>query len=137
MRVESFVDTNVLVYAAAGKGPDEPKRRRALKLLEAEEFGLSAQVLQEFYVTVTRKIAVPLTPLAATEWLEQLGAFPCLPIDAGLVKTAVISSVRWGVSYWDGAILAAAEALGARTIYSEDLADGRLYGSVRVCNPFR
>jgi len=137
MRVESFLDTNVLVYAAAGKGPDEAKRRLALGLLESEDFGLSAQVLQEFYVTVTRKISVPMTPAAATEWLEQFEAFPCLPVDSALVKTAIVSSVRWGVSYWDGAILAAAEALGAKTVYSEDLADGRTYGAVRVCNPFR
>lgn len=51
MTVDSFLDTNILVYAAAGFGPELPKRKRALDLIENENFGLSAQVLQEFYVT--------------------------------------------------------------------------------------
>ena len=76
------------------------------------------QVLQEFYVTVVRKIQVPLTPEAAMEWIEQLEAFPCLPVDSGFVKIALETSVRCGLSYWDGAIIAAAEILGARTLYS-------------------
>jgi hypothetical protein len=58
-------------------------------------FGLSAQVLQEFYVTVTRKIKVPMTAAAATEWIEQFEGFPCLAIDAALVKLAIEASERW------------------------------------------
>ena len=56
MSVDCFVDTSVLVYAAAGRGAEEAKRKRALELIDNEDFGLCAQVLQEFYVTVTRKI---------------------------------------------------------------------------------
>ena len=137
MTVDSFLDTNVLVYAAAGRGEEERKRCRALELIERESFGLSAQVLQEFYVTVTRKVKLPMSHAAATDWIEQLESFPCLPIDAAVVKLAIEASLRHGLSYWDGAILASAEALGAQTLYSEDLVHGRLYGSVRVCNPFR
>lgn len=136
MRAESFLDTNVLVYAAAGRGPEEPKRERALTLLEYEEFGLSAQVLQEFFVTVTRKVEVPLTAEEALEWIEQLEVFPCLPVETSLVKVAVEISQRYRISYWDGAILAAAEALGASTLYSEDLSHGQQYGAVHVQNPF-
>ena len=62
---------------------------------------------------------------------------PCVPVDATLVKNGIVMSERYRISYWDGAILAAAEALGARTVYTEDLSDGQLYGSVRVTNPFR
>jgi len=76
-------------------------------------------------------------PAAATEWIEQFERFPCLAIDAAVVKLAIEASERWRLSYWDGAILAAAEALGAKTLYSEDLGHGRLYGSVRVRDPFR
>jgi len=137
MSVDSFLDTNVLVYAAAGRGAEEKKRCRALELISGENFGLSAQVLQEFYVTVTRKIQVPMTPAAATEWIEHFEAFPCLAIDTAIVKLGIEASERWQLSYWDGAILAAAEALGAKVVYSEDLGDGRLYGSVRVVDPFR
>jgi predicted nucleic acid-binding protein len=137
MSVEAFFDTNVLVYAAAGRGPEEVKRQRARQLIAASDFGLSGQVLQEFYVTVVHKIPIPLAPAEAVEWVELLEEFPCLPIDSSLIKIAAEVSQRYKISYWDGAIIAAAEALGASTLYSEDLADGQLYGSVRVENPFR
>lgn len=135
MKVECFLDTNILVYAAAGHGAQE-KRGRALEIIANEEFGLSAQVLQEFYVTVIRKIEVPLAPAQAVEWIEQFEVFPCLAIDAALVKIAIEASERYGISYWDAAIVAAAERFGAKTLYSEDLNHEQLYGSVRVCNPF-
>jgi len=137
MSADCFLDTNVLVYAAAGRGADQAKRKRALELIETRDFGLSAQVLQEFYVTVVRKIEVPLTPADALEWIEQWEAFPCLAIDASLVKIAVEISERHQISYWDGAIVAAAEAMGGRTVYSEDLSHGQRYGAVQVLNPFR
>jgi len=131
-----FFDTNVLVYAAVGKGQDERKRRRALALIESEDFGTSAQVLQEFFVTVVRKIVRPLSPTEALEWIEQWVAFPCQVIDHELVRIAVERSERYKISYWDAAILAAAEALGVHTLYSEDLNDGQRYGTVKVVNPF-
>jgi predicted nucleic acid-binding protein len=105
-------------------------------LISSEDFGVSAQVLQEFYVTVVHKIAVRLPPAEALEWIEQLEAFPCLPVDSSLVKVAAELSQRHRISYWDGAILAAAEALGAAVVYSEDLSSGQRYGSVQVLNPF-
>ncbi len=140
MRVEAFLDTNILVYAATRADEDAEvagKRRHALQLIEEEDFGLSAQVLQEFFVIVTRKIDVPLSPSVALEWIEELEAFPCASIDSSLVKIAVEVSERYQISYWDGAILAAAQTLGARTLYTEDLNDGQWYGSVQVQNPFR
>ena len=137
MSVECFLDTNVLVYATAGRGTEEGKRIRALELIESKDFGLSAQVLQEFYVSVTRKVEIPLTVDQALEWIEQLETFPNVAIDAKLVKIAIEISERYRISYWDGAIIAATEALGADTLYSEDLNDEQFYGSVRVCNPFQ
>jgi predicted nucleic acid-binding protein len=136
MSVDSFLDTNILVYAAAGKGPNEAKRQRALALIERETFGLSAQVMQEFYVTVCRKIEQPLSAEQALEWIEQLEVFPCIAIDISLIKIAIELSQRYLISYWDGAIIAAAQALGAKVLYSEDLNNGQQYGTVRVCNPF-
>jgi predicted nucleic acid-binding protein len=136
MNASSFLDTNVLVYAVASGAADAPKRRRALALIEKEDFCLSAQVLQEFYVTVVRKIAVPLSPERALEWIEQLEAFPCASIDASLVKIAAELSERHRISYWDASIIAAADILGAKVVYSEDLNDEQVYGRVRVRNPF-
>lgn len=136
MTARVFFDTNVLVYAALGTGKDEQKRRRALKLIESEDFGTSAQVLQEFFVTVAKKASRPLSAAQALEWIEQWTAFPCQSIDHQLVRIAIERSERYAISYWDAAILVAAEALGAHTVYSEDLNDGQLYGQVRVVNPF-
>lgn len=136
MSVKCFLDTNVLVYAAAGRGPEEEKRQRALQLIRTTDFGLSAQVLQEFYVTVVQKIEVALPPERAMEWIEHLQTFPCISIDSSLVKIAAVTSERYCTSYWDAAILAAAESLNAATLYSEDLNHDQLYGSVRVKNPF-
>ena len=136
MSVECLLDTNVLVYAAAGREREVRKRERARDLLARAEFGLSAQVLQEFYVTVVHKIAVPLSPGEAVAWIEQLEAFPCIAVDSSLVKVAAVISRRFRISYWDGAILAAAEALGAGVVYSEDLSSGQQYGAIRVVNPF-
>lgn len=70
------------------------------------------------------------------EWIEQRTAFPCQPIDQHLVRMAMEISERVSISYGDAAILAAAEALGARTVYSEDLNDQHVDGRVRVVNPF-
>lgn len=137
MNVEVFFDTNVLVYAAAGRPAEEHKRRRALELIESENFGTSAQVLQEFFVTVVKKAARPLTAAEALEWIEQWAEFPCQPIDHQLVRIAIELSHRYKISYWDAAILAAAESLKALTVYSEDLSNGQQYGRVKVVNPFR
>jgi predicted nucleic acid-binding protein len=136
MSVEAFLDTNILVYAAVGTGRDESKRRRALELVDNTDFGTSAQVLQEFYVTVVRKAAVPLSPEQALEWIEHWLAFPCQALDHRLVRIAIEMSERFRISYWDAAILSAANALGAGIVYSEDLNHGQTYGSVRVVNPF-
>ena len=136
MSVEAFLDTNILVYAAAGGEGEEVKRQQALRLVADYNFGLSAQVLQEFYVTVVRKIDEPLRPADALEWIEQLEAFPCQPIEPSLIKIGIEISQRYQISYWDGAVIAAAEALGAETLFTEDLSHDQKYGSVRVVNPF-
>jgi predicted nucleic acid-binding protein len=136
MTASVFFDTNVLVYAAVGTGKDQRKRKRALELIESENFATSAQVLQEFFVTVVRKASRPLSAAQALEWIEQFTAFPCQDIDHQLVRIAIERSERYAISYWDAAILVAAEALGTHTVYSEDLNDGQRYGRVRVVNPF-
>jgi predicted nucleic acid-binding protein len=136
MTASVFFDTNVLVYAAVGTGKDQRKRKRALELIESENFATSAQVLQEFFVTVVRKASRPLSAAQALEWIEQFTAFPCQDIDHQLVRIAIERSERYAISYWDAAILVAAEALGTHTVYSEDLNDGQRYGRERVVNPF-
>jgi len=136
MSVECFLDTNVLVYAVSSAEHEADKSRRALELVETSDFGLSAQVLQEFYVTVTRKIKKPLAPELAVALMDQYRVFPIVATDYPLIVSAVELSLRYSLSYWDGAILAAAQALEAQVLYTEDLNHGQRYGAVRAVNPF-
>jgi predicted nucleic acid-binding protein len=136
MSVECFLDTNILVYAISSADADARKRTKALELVQRSDFGLSAQVLQEFYVTVTRKIRKPLAPELAVALIDEYRVFPTVPTDYPLIVMAAELSLRYGISYWDGAILAAAEALETPTLYTEDLNHGQRYGRVRALNPF-
>lgn len=87
-------------------------------------------------MVATRKAEVPLEPAQALDWIEQLEIFPCAQTSPALVKLGAVMSERYQISYWDGAILAAAESLGAPVVYTEDLNHGQSYGSVRAVNPF-
>lgn len=136
MTVRFFVDTNVLVYAATATPQEARKRRKAAEIIAAGDFGISGQVLAEFYSVVTTKGQPPMPPLLALSWIEALDQQPFVPVDAALVRRGIEISVRYQISYWDGAIIAAAEALGAATVYSEHMSHGQRYGDVAVENPF-
>lgn len=136
MSVDAFLDTNVLIYAVSSAPGEAAKKAEALALIEHTDFGLSAQVLQEFYVNVTSKIAIPLAPDEAMALLEQFRYFPMVLTDYPLIVAGAEMALRYGISYWDGTIIAAAEFLGATTLYTEDLNHGQRYGSLRAFNPF-
>ena len=138
MTGSAFFDTNVLVYA---EDQDEPEKRAiALKLLAehiaSDDIVLSAQVLNEFYVNV-RRLKRPLDAAQALNALEQLAAFPVVPVTADLVVAAAAASERYQVSHWDALILETARAAGCTVVLSEDLNDEQDYGGVRVENPFK
>lgn len=135
MTCDVFLDSNILVYAAVPSGNEEHKQRIANSIVDNFQFGISAQVLQEFYV-VTQRVPTPLSQAEVKEWLEMLEEFPCVNVDASLVRSGIAVSQRYQISYWDGAIIAAAELLGAETLYTEDLNHEQIYGSVQVVNPF-
>lgn len=130
-----FLDTNVLIYAALGSADAPAKYERAVELLTTR-FGTSGQVLAEFYVNVQRKGERPLTAEKAQEWVFRLSKKPFQPVDYKVIRAGIEHARRYQISYWDGAIIAAAERLGASIVYSEDLNHGQTYGSVRVENPF-
>lgn len=137
MTDRAFVDTNVWVYAVDA---DEPARQaRARVVLEpsaSADIVVSTQVLGEFYVTVTRKLARPVPPDAASAMVERMRQLPVVTLDADHVASAIAGSQAWGISYWDALIVVAATSAGCGRLLSEDLADGTTYGSVRVENPF-
>ena len=133
-RTGYFLDSNVLIYAAAGKRDEPRKFAIAYELVREADFGLSGQSLAEFASIVYRKALLPDDELDA--WLYQLAALPFVPVDEAIVRAGVALSRRYRISYYDAALLAAAERLGAPIFYSEDLNHGQLYGDVRVINPF-
>ncbi len=132
---EVFLDTNILIYAALGSVDEPAKYERAVELLTTR-FGTSGQVLAEFYVNAQRKGSVPLTADEAREWVVRLSKKAFQPVDYAVVRAGIDHARRYQLSYWEGAIIAAAERLGAKTVYSEDLNHGQTYGSIRVVNPF-
>ena len=133
---EVFLDTNILLYAALGRKHAGPRLERAREIVLAEDYCTSGQVLAEFYHNVIKKGPKPLTPDKAREWVRVIAMKPCQPITPEVVLAGIDHARRYQLSYWDGAIIAAAERLGARIVYSEDLNHGQTYGSVRVENPF-
>jgi predicted nucleic acid-binding protein len=134
----SFVDTNVLVYRF---DYDEPKMQsRAREILEEEgsagQLVLSTQVLQEFFVTVTRKLARPLAKDAALAAIRQLAQFPVVQIDVDLIERAILLSRDHQLSFWDSLILSAAAESRCSVVLTEDLQDGFEVLGLRVENPF-
>lgn len=132
-----FVDTNILVYAHdASTGGKHERAQRLLKDLWDSGAGcLSIQVLQEFYVTATRKVAVPLTPELAS---RIIGTFDVWRVHQPVIQdiqSAIVLQGRYDVSFWDAMILHSAAQLGCDTLWSEDLNAGQMYGNVRVRNP--
>ncbi len=136
MSVDCLLDTNILVYAVSAAEGDAARRSLALDLVARTDFGLSAQVLQEFYVTVTRKIRKPLPADQAVALMDEYRHFPTVPTDYPLIVAGVELTLRYGISYGVGAIVAAAEILEAPTLYTEDLNHGQHYGRVLAINPF-
>ncbi len=132
-----FADTNVLLYAASTAADERSKARIARELLEAEDLALSVQVLQEFYVQATRPSrSERMSHEQATALIEAFCRFPVQETTLPLVRAALDTRERFGISYWDAAVLEAARSLGCRTVLTEDLADGQDYGGVTVQNPF-
>jgi predicted nucleic acid-binding protein len=136
MTATTFVDTNVLVYAASNSPADMPKRIIARQLLVQPGIGFSAQVLQEFYAVAVTKQRLGMTHDEALAVLNSLAAFPVCPISRDLVLAAIDAKQRFQLSYWDAAILTAAKQMGCQTVYSEDFDHERDFDGLKVINPF-
>lgn len=132
-----FLDTNVLAYACDADQP--AKRDKARDLLKSVSRDIppcvSTQVMQEFFVTVTRKMGVD--ALHAKRIIHSFRHMETVLIDLDDINRAIDGSVVWQVSFWDALILTSARKAHCAVLYSEDLSDGQAYDTVRVINPFR
>ncbi|MCY4520926.1 MAG: PIN domain-containing protein [Caldilineaceae bacterium] len=132
-----FVDTNILIYAATPAPDEVDKQRTAQHLLDSDDLAFSVQVLQEFYYQATRlNRPEAITHDQALRFIESISRFPVQDVTLEVFHTAAAISQRFGLSYWDGAILAAARTLGCDAVYSEDLSAEQDYDGLQVINPF-
>ena len=134
----SFFDTNVLIYLY---DDDEPgKKAEALELFGEEvatgRAMLSTQVLQEFYVNVTRKLRPPLSEERAENRVRDLSKLPLVRTDERVVLAAIARSRVSSFSFWDALIVEAALKGGADRLLTEDLRHGQVIEGMRVENPF-
>ena len=133
-----FVDANVFIYARDHGDPLKQKRANEwLFHLWREELGrTSIQVLSEFYVNVTRKLAAPVLPADAWHEVQALLAWHPQPIDDALLARTREVEQRWHLSWEDSMVVAAAQLQRCTLLLSEDLHDGVVYGGVTVRSPF-
>lgn len=131
-----FLDTNVLVYLFDG---DAPTKRAIAETLFREQANirLSTQVLQEFYVTVTRKLARPLSPVQALQAVQHFQTYPVAVISSTTVTRSIQRSIASQLSFWDSLIVETALAENADRLVTEDLQDGWVIDGMQVWNPFK
>ncbi len=133
-----FVDSNVLIYAASPDPGEEDKQRKALDLLTSADLTISVQVLQEFYHQTTRPgRPSPLAPAVSLGFLDSLDHIKVISVTRDIFRAGAAISRRYQVSYWDGAIVAAAKSAGCDEVYTEDLNHGQSYDGVVAINPFQ
>jgi predicted nucleic acid-binding protein len=133
-----FVDTNVLVYAHdASAGAKHLRAKQLLTELWAGGNGcLSVQVLQEFYVNITRKVNQPLDVESARLRVEDLSYWLVHSPTAADVVEAIQLHQRAHLSFWDAMVLTSAQKLGCNVLWSEDLNEDQVMAGVRIRNPF-
>ena len=133
-----FVDTNILVYAHdASAGQKHIRATELIRELWQSGGGCSSiQVLHEFYVTVTRKVAKPLAPEVAAQIIADLSVWQVHRPGVQDLLDAIRLQHRYETSFWEAMIIASALQLGCHTIWSEDLNPGQVYEQLRVLDPF-
>jgi predicted nucleic acid-binding protein len=137
MSARSFFDTNVLVYADDGGAP--AKQRRAITLVadhrRAGTGVLSLQVLQEYFVTVTKKLS--LDSGTARRKVELLAEFDVVTPNIADILAAIDLHRLHGFSLWDALVLRAAKQAGCSVLFTEDMQAAREVDGVRIVNPFK
>jgi predicted nucleic acid-binding protein len=133
-----FVDTNILIYAHDRSAEAKHTRARDLihDLWQSGEGCLSVQVLQEFYVNVTQKVARPLAHDVAARIIADLSVWHVHRPGVEDVLDAIRLQERYQISFWDAMIVVSAIQLGCQRIWSEDLNPGQVYDTVTVMSPF-
>jgi predicted nucleic acid-binding protein len=130
-----FIDTNILVYAIDSFDLEKQKRCRSLlKNLGSEVRGvISTQVMQEFYVTATKKLGAD--PIVVKDLLKAFERFDTVIVTPDIIKDAADCSILNRLSLWDALIVVSAESARCEKIWTEDLNAGQVIRGVRIENP--
>jgi predicted nucleic acid-binding protein len=137
MTSRTFLDTNILVYAFdAGEAAKQARSRELLTTGDPDEFVISAQVLNEFYVATTRKLATPLAPHTAEQAVRSLSRFDVVAMDARLTIRGITRARESDLSLWDALVVEAARHAKCERVLTEDLNSGQDFDGVSVVNPF-
>jgi predicted nucleic acid-binding protein len=132
-----FIDTNVWVYALSGQ--DHAKREIAIELIARtyrdDMICVSSQVLKEFANFAFKKTKKSAAQINAM--LTKIGSYSFVADTRGLIREATIGKEKWQVGFYDALMLAAANKAECAAIYTEDLNDGQIYGTVKTVNPFK
>jgi predicted nucleic acid-binding protein len=139
MSDKHFVDTNILMYAHDISAGEKHERARALvEALWRDRTGVvSTQVLQELSVNLRKKARRPLDARATREIVADYLTWQVIVNGGESILEAMDLEARYQIAFWDALVVQAAQASGAEVVYSEDLSDGQIYGSVRVIDPLR
>jgi len=133
-----FVDTNVLVYAYDNSNAQkQEKAKQLLQQLWQQQTGcISIQVLQEFFVTVTRKLANPVTPAEASQIIADFGLWRVHQPQVEDVLSAIHIQQQYQLSFWDSMIIRSANQLGCHILWTEDLNEGQKIEGCAIQSPF-
>jgi predicted nucleic acid-binding protein len=139
MNGRSFVDTNILLYAYDREAGEKNRQAKIIiqNLWETGDGILSSQVLEEFYVNVTRKIQTPLKRAEAREVIRHYLVWEVIAIDGAMILEASGLEDRSKLSFWDALIVVSAQRGGAVLLLTEDFHHGRRFSDLLIQNPFR
>lgn len=133
-----FVDANVLVYAFdSSAGRKQQAARQLLERLWTSGTGrLSIQVLQEFFIAVTKKVRTPLPVDEAQARIREFSAWPVFAPTADDIVAAIDIHMKAKIGFWDAMIVLAAAESDCDVLWTEDLNDGQVLRGVQFRNPF-
>lgn len=136
--VGEFVDTNILVYAfdASSKSKQVIASQLLERLSKNGNGCLSVQILQEFFVTITRKVSVPLAVDQAVDLVRDFSTWKVFAPTSDDVMAAISIHKGAKISFWDAMVVHAASELGCDRLWSEDLQTDQVLRGIQVCNPF-
>jgi len=132
-----FIDTNILIYSMDEFDPIKREKCRFLLKSAVKDLQgvISTQIMQEFYVTATKKLAAD--SLLVKDILHSFEHFEIVKVDPAIIYDAIDCGILNRLSFWDSLVVVAAESARCERIWTEDLNNGQVIRGVRIENPLK